>query len=118
MLMAEVIIIPVFMTLFNINVMERFFWQTVVFFLGTLGFVTVGSLISAMSVNLRAREMLGPLLALPVVAPVVISAVEASGGLIRGQPVETLYIWMEILVAFDVIYLVVSWLVFDKLIEE
>ncbi|VAX15397.1 hypothetical protein MNBD_NITROSPINAE04-2054, partial [hydrothermal vent metagenome] len=64
------------------------------------------------------REMLGPLLMLPVVVPVMIAAVEASGGIIRGEPMESLYIWLQILVAFNVIYLMIAWLVFDTLIEE
>ncbi len=118
MLITEVFIIPVFILLFNINVMDRFWWQTVTLLLGTIGFTSVGVLISAMSVNLRAREMLGPLLMLPVVVPVMIAAVELSGGIIRGEPMEGLYIWLEILVAFNVIYLVIAWLVFDILIEE
>ena len=118
MMLTEIFIIPIFIVLFNLNVMEQFMWQAAVFFLGTLGFMTVGTLVAAMSVNLRAREMLGPLLTLPVVAPVVIAAVQASGGLIRGVPMDGLYIWIKILIAFDVIYLVVSWLVFDKLIEQ
>ncbi len=118
MLVAETFIIPIFIVLFNINVMDRFFWQTAALLLGTVGFITVGTLIAAMSVNLRAREMLGPILMLPVVAPVVIAAVQMSGGLIRGEPIGGLYVWIEILIAFNVIYLVISWLVFEKLIEE
>lgn len=118
MLVTEIFIVPIFILLFNINVMDRFWWQALTLLLGTIGFTSVGSLIAAMSVNLRAREMLGPLLMLPVVAPVMIAAVEASGGIIRGEPMEDLYVWLQVLVAFNVIYLVISWLVFDKLIEE
>lgn len=117
-LLSIVFIVPIFIVLYNINVMERFFWQSVVFFLGSLGFISVGTLISAMSVNLRAREMMGPLLMFPVVAPVVIAAVKASGGLIHGEPLDALSIWFNILAAFDVVYLVVSWLVFEHIIEE
>lgn len=118
MLVTEIFIVPIFILLFNINVMDRFLWQALTLLLGTIGFTAVGSLIAAMAVNLRAREMLGPLLMLPVVVPVMIAAVEASGGIIRGEPMEDLYVWLQILVAFNVIYLVISWLVFDKLIEE
>ncbi len=118
MLISEVFIIPIFIVLFNINVMQKPLYQLAALLLGTTGFITVGTIIAAMSVNLRAREMLGPLLMLPVVAPVVIAAVEASGGMIRGEPAEGWWVWLEILIAFDVIYLVVSWLVFEKIIEE
>ena len=117
-LLTMTIIVPVFTVLFNVNVMERFFWQALTFFFGGLGFVTVGSLISAVSVNLRAREMMGPLLMLPVVVPVVISAVKLSGGLINGEEIGTLMIWVKTLAVFDVVYLVIAWLVFESIIEE
>lgn len=118
MIITEIFIIPIFILLFNVNVMDRFFWQTIILLLGTIGFISVGTLVAAMAVNLRAREMMGPLLMLPVVAPALIAAVQASGGIIRGEPMENLFVWIEILLAFNVIYLVISWLVFDKLIEE
>lgn len=117
-LLSVAVIIPVFMALYNINVMEQFLWQMVAFFLGTLGFMSVGTLVASMSVNLRAREMMGPLLMFPVVTPVVISAVQLSGGLIRGEPVDDLMVWVHMLIAFNVVYLVVSWLVFEHVIEE
>jgi len=117
-LISVAIIVPVFMALYNINVMEQFLWQVVAFFLGTLGFVSVGTLVASMSVNLRAREMMGPLLMFPVVAPVVISAVKLSGGLIRGELPADLMVWVNILIAFNVVYLVVAWLVFEHVIEE
>ncbi|MGK7345973.1 MAG: heme exporter protein CcmB [Candidatus Nitrospinota bacterium M3_3B_026] len=113
-----VFIVPILIVLFNVNVMERFFWQSAALLLGTMGFVSVGTLISAMSVNLRAREMMGPLLMFPVVAPVVIAAVKASGGLVRGEPLEALAVWFKILLVFDVVYLVLPWLVFEHIIEE
>ncbi len=117
-LLSVSILVPIFMVLFNINIMDRFVWQMVSFFLGVLGFISVGTLIASMSVNLRAREMMGPLLMFPVVAPVVIAAVQLSGGLVRGEPMDGLYVWLKILIAFDVIYLVISWLVFEHIIEE
>ncbi|MBI4665749.1 MAG: heme exporter protein CcmB [Nitrospinae bacterium] len=112
------VIIPVFTVLYNVNVMERFFMQSLTFFMGALGFNAVGTLIAAMAVNLRAREMMGPLLLLPVAAPALIAAVKISGGLITGAPAEDLDAWYKILAAFDVIYLVVSWLTFEHIIEE
>lgn len=112
------VITPIFIVLYNVNVMERFGWQTLTFILGGLGYVTVGSLISAIAVNLRAREMMGPLLMLPVVAPVMIAAVELSGGLVRGESIDELAIWLKILAAFDVVYLAIAWLTFEHIIEE
>jgi heme exporter protein B len=118
MLFTMGLVTPVFTVLYNVDVMSRPGWQTLTFVLGALGFITVGTLISAISVNLRAREMMGPLLLLPVVTPVLIAAVQMSGGLIRNEPLADLMIWLKILAAFDVVYLVVSWLLFEHIIEE
>jgi len=118
MMLAELMIITIFIFLFNVNVMERFFWQLASLLFGTTGFIIVGTLIAAISVNLRAKEILGPLLMFPVVVPVVIAAVSFSDGLINGESMEGLYAWLKILIAFDIIYLVVSLLVFEKLVEE
>ncbi len=118
MLATMALVTPIFMVLYNINVMTHFGWQSLTYLLGAIGFMTVGTLISAMSVNLRAREMMGPLLLLPVVAPVIIAAVKMSGGLIRGEDMASLMIWIKILASFDVIYLAVSWLVFEHIVEE
>ncbi|MDH5636994.1 MAG: heme exporter protein CcmB [Nitrospinota bacterium] len=118
MLAAEAFIVPVSIVIFNVNLMERFWLQVAALLLGTLGFTAVGTLVAAMSVNLRVREMLGPLLTLPVVAPVLIASVEISTGLIRGDELDQFIVWYQALVAFDVIYLVVPWLVFEKLVEQ
>ncbi|MBF0171437.1 MAG: heme exporter protein CcmB [Nitrospinae bacterium] len=118
MLATMALVTPIFMVLYNVNVMEHYLWQTLTFFLGAVGFMAVGTLISAMSVNLRAREMMGPLLLLPVVAPVIIAAVKMSGGLVRGEDLASLMVWIKILASFDVIYLVVAWLVFEHIVEE
>jgi heme exporter protein B len=117
-LVAMAVIIPIFTVMYNINVMESFFWQSLAFFLGALGFNAVGTLISAVSVNLRAREMMGPLLMLPLVAPALIAAVKISGGLIRAEPLDGLWMWFQILVVFDVIYLALAWILFEHIIEE
>lgn len=117
-LTAMAVIIPVFTVMYNVNVMESFVMQSLTLFMGALGFNAVGTLISAVSVNLRAREMMGPLLLLPVVAPALIAAVKISGGLIRGEPLDELMTWFQILAAFDVIYLALAWILFEHIIEE
>ncbi|MDH4182896.1 MAG: heme exporter protein CcmB [Nitrospinota bacterium] len=118
MLAAELFIVPASIVIFNVDVMERFLPQMAALFLGTLGFTAVGTLVAAMSVNLRVREMLGPLLTLPVVAPALIAAVKISGGLINGDPMDELWVWYQVLAVFDVIYLVAPWLLFEKLVDE
>jgi heme exporter protein B len=116
MLFIEAIVLPVFALLFNVAVIS--FPLVTVALLATLGFVAVGTLFSALAVNTRAREMVLPILFFPIVAPVIICAVNASGLTLAGEPWGSLSSWLEIIAAFDVIFLVASYLVFPFVIEE
>jgi heme exporter protein B len=116
LLLVEAIVLPIFALLFNVAV---FSLQLVaVTFLTTLGFVAVGTLFSALAVNTKAREMVLPILFLPIVVPIIIAAVSASGLALSGEPWSSLSSWLAIIVAFDVIFLVASFLVFTFVIEE
>jgi heme exporter protein B len=116
MLLVEVVVLPVFALLFNIAVLQP--ELIIVTFLATIGFVAVGTIFSALAVNTRAREMVLPILFLPIITPVIISAVKASALVLGGSGWSGLTSWLSILVAFDVIFLVVPFLVFPYVIEE
>ncbi|MBA7662436.1 hypothetical protein ES703_70465 [subsurface metagenome] len=116
MLIVEAIALPVFTLLFNLPVLSL--QLITITFLATVGFVAVGTLFSALAVNTKAREMVLPILFLPVVVPVLIGAVEASGLALSGESWSRLSPWLGIIVAFDAIFLVVSFLVFTFVIED
>lgn len=116
MLIVEAVALPVFSFLFNIPVFS--FPLIVITFLATLGFVIVGTLFSALAVNTKAREMVLPILFLPVIIPIIISAVEASKLVLLGESWGSIASWLQIIVAFDVIFMVVSYLIFAFIIEE
>jgi heme exporter protein B len=116
LLLVEVIILPVFALLFNINIfLPELILSTL---LGTVGFSAVGIVFSALAVNTRAREMVLPVLFLPVVSPVIISVVECSSLALAGRSWSDMTVWFIILAAFDVIFLVVPFLIFSYVIEE
>ena len=116
MLLVEVFILPVFALLFNINVLQP--EVIVVTLLATIGFVAVGTIFSALAVNTRAREMVLPILFLPIITPVIISAVKASALALEGVSWGGMTSWLIILIAFDIIFMVVPFLVFPYVIEE
>jgi heme exporter protein B len=116
MLVIEIIALPVFVLLFDLPVFSL--QLVLVIFLATVGFVAVGTLFAALAVNTKAREMVLPILFLPVVVPVVISAVRASGSALTGGSWGEIGSWLQILAAFDAIFLVVSFWVFNFVIEE
>ncbi len=116
MLIIEAIALPIFTVLFNLPVLSL--QLVAITFLATVGFAAVGTLFSALAVNTKAREMVLPILFLPVVVPIIFSAVMASGLALSGESWGGMSSWLQIILAFDVIFLVASFLVFAFVIEE
>ncbi|MFH1169669.1 MAG: heme exporter protein CcmB [Chloroflexota bacterium] len=116
MLIVEAITLPVFTLLFNLPVVSL--QLITITFLTTIGFAAVGTLFSALAVNTKAREMVLPILFLPIVVPIIIGAVQASALALAGAPWGGLGSWLQVIIAFDVIFLVTSYLVFALVIEE
>ena len=116
MLVIAVVITPIFLALFNLPLfLPRL---ALIIILAILGFSAVGTLFSALAVNTRSRDIMLPVLFLPVVVPVIIAAVKATGPVLAGMTWGEISTWLQILAAFDIIYLVVATLVFEFVVEE
>lgn len=86
--------------------------------LGLVGFSALATLFAAISVRVRAREMLLPLLVLPLLVPLVICAVEASRIVMAGGSAASAGAWLRVLATFDVIFSVAGWMLFEQLVQE
>ena len=86
--------------------------------LGNVGFSAVATLFAAIAVRTRAREVMLPLLVLPLVAPLLISAVAASAALLAGQSFAAVSTWIQVLAGFDVVFAVAGWLLFEHVVRE
>ncbi|MEE8619298.1 MAG: heme exporter protein CcmB [Dehalococcoidales bacterium] len=115
-LAIAVVITPIFLVLFNLPLFVP--GLALIIVLATLGFAAVGTLFSAMAINTRARDIMLPILFLPVVIPVIVAAVKATAPVLAGQPWGDMLTWLQIIIAFDIIYLVVATLVFEFVVEE
>ncbi len=111
---VEIVALPIFAVLFNVPL----FFGTLlpIVLLGTLGIAAVGTLFSAMAAATAARELLLPILVFPLIVPVVIGAVRATGTLL--VPVANEPPWLGLIAAFDVIFLSVSMLTFEYVVDE
>ncbi|TET45161.1 hypothetical protein E3J59_04185 [Candidatus Aerophobetes bacterium] len=118
MLIVEAIIFPVFAVFFDFDILYLIPQLIPIFFLSTLGFAAVGTIFSAISVNTRTREIMLPLLLFPVMVPVIISAVRSTANVLKGGPFAETVSWLKLLIAFDAIFLVISFLSFDFVMEE
>jgi heme exporter protein B len=115
-LVMEAITLPLFVILFNVALP----WFPLIGYLllGTLGFAVVGTLLSAVAASTRMREVMLPVLLFPVLVPLFISAVNITSGAFAGQSFSEYSNWFNLLLAFDVIFLVVAFLVFEYVVEE
>ena len=110
---VEVVALPVFAALFNVPLFGALL---PIVLLGTLGVAAIGTLFSAMAAATQARELLLPILVFPLIVPVVIGAVRATGDLMVASPNQPP--WLGLMTAFDVIFLSVSMLTFEFVIKE
>ena len=117
MAIAEAILVPVFAVLYNISIEGIVGRLALVLILGTLGLVITGTVFSAIAAHARMRELLLPLLLLPILAPLLVAAVEATASLFSEQPALD-RAWLAFLGGFDIVFLTASWLLCDFLLEE
>lgn len=113
---VELLLLPLASVFFNIWLVTPPLLLVMV--LGTIGFAAVGTLFSALSVNTRAREVLLPILLLPVMVPVIIAGVRSTGALLDGEPLSEIAHWLRLIVAYDAIFVAVALLLFDYVVEE
>jgi heme exporter protein B len=116
MLVVEAIVLPVYSVLYNTNLFQP--GLLVVILLGSVGYVAVGTLLSAMAVQTRTRDVLLPILLFPLVVPVVIAAVKASGGILQGLSFAEIRTWINLLLVYDVIFIAISFMFFEFVVEE
>lgn len=116
MFIIEAIVLPVYSLLYNVNLFNP--GLLIVIALGSVGYVVVGTLLSTMAVQTRTRDILLPILLFPLVIPVVLTAVKASSGFL--QAVEMAEIWpsLNLLIAYDVIFIALAFMFFDYVVEE
>ena len=117
-LLVEVVLIPLAAVLYDIPIWSVMAPLGLVMFLGTVGFVTLGTFYSAMASRLRAREVLLPLLLFPMLVPLLIAAVQATGAILNGDLMDLSGSWLRVLVVFDVVFFVGALFAFEHVIED
>jgi heme exporter protein B len=116
MLIVAIIVLPIYSILYNTNIFSP--GLLLVIILGSEGYIAIGTLLASMSVQARTRELLLPILLFPVILPVLIAAVKASAGILNGFPFSDIQTWINLLIAYDVIFTSVAFMVFDFVVEE
>ena len=110
------IVLPIFSILYNVNLFHP--GLVLVIFLGSWGYVAVGTLLASMAVQARTRDVLLPILLFPVAIPLLVAAVKASSGFLDAAPAIEITPWMNLLLVYCVIFTAVAFMVFDYVVEE
>ncbi len=116
-LAMQVLLIPLFSLFFFEALMSHFFPLLGLSFVVCLGFSSLGTLLGGLTTDVRFKEILLPLLLFPLLVPLLLAAVILLQSLISGAGLAAEADWLKLLVGFDLIYLVVSYLVFEFVME-
>jgi heme exporter protein B len=117
-LLVEVIMVPAAALMYDIPVWSVILPLSVVLFLGSFGFVTLGTFYAAMASRLRAREVLLPLLLFPMLIPLLVAAVQATGAILDGDLMRESSSWIRLLIVYDVIFFLGALFAFEHVIED
>jgi heme exporter protein B len=105
LLAVELVCLPVFGVFYNVPWTQQLWPLMLVLVLATWGLTVVGTLFSALTVNLRLRELMLPTLVYPIMIPDLIAAIQLTTPLVMGQPIAgDLMVGLRLLVAFDIIF--------------
>lgn len=110
----EVISVPVFGLFYDVHWVGMFWSMLLVVVLGTWALTVIGTFFSALTVNLRMRELMLPTLVYPLMIPALMSAMTLTTDLLNGTPLAgDNLIWVKVLVGFDVIFTLLSLMMID-----
>ncbi len=118
LIVAEAVVVFATSLWYNFSFLPSLRWFSCVLFLGTLGYVAVGTIFAAVAANTRMREVMLPVLQFPVAVPVFVGAIEATNGVLKGDAPGDYASWVKLLAGFSVVFLILSFLLFEYVLEE
>ena len=117
LLSVELISLPIFGLFYNVDWTRQFWQLMMVVAMATWGIAVVGTTFSAMTVNMRLRELMLPMLVYPILIPCLLAAIQLSADLIQGKPIAgDQFLWLKLLAGFDVIYTALSITLVDNVL--
>lgn len=115
--LVETMVLGLFAVFFNVDVWGSLPELALIAALGTIGLAAMGTTFAAMTAQVRARELLFPVLLLPLQVPLLLGAVKATEAALGGEGLASVMHWLKLLAAADVIYVVAGLLTFEFILE-
>ena len=108
-LAVQLVALPVFGVFYNVKWTSQFPELLMVMLLGTWGLTIIGTIFSALTVNIRLREVMLPMLTYPILVPALMGAMQLTSHLVNGEAIDSGTVeWLKMLVGFDIVYTAVS----------
>jgi heme exporter protein B len=118
MLIVELVSIPFLFLLFDFKFHGSIPYFILVVFLGSFGFIAIGTFLAALAANSKSSEMLLPLLLFPITTPILIGVVQATRIILTNmEKFSSAVAWIQLVTAYDVIFFVVCFLLIDYVLE-
>ena len=117
-LVVNAVLLPLFILFFNVTLSSALGWIGLLLALAAAGYVAVGTLLAAMTVRTRFAELMLPVLLLVFLVPPVLVGVQATTRLLGGRPLGEIIGWIRFLIVYDVVFLVLGWLLFPATMDE
>jgi heme exporter protein B len=114
----SLVIAPLTMGLFDVQVREGFLKLVMVLFFGSCAISAPGTLYAALSATARARDVLLPLLLFPILIPGLLASVKGTTVILEGDPMHQLDSWMSLLLSFNALYWSLGFALFPRVLEE
>jgi heme exporter protein B len=106
---VELIALPLFGIFYNVKWTSQFWQLMLVIVLGTWAMTVTGTIFSALTVNIRLREVMLPILNFPILIPALLGAMQLTSALVSGKPItDENDAWLKMLIGFDIMYTAVS----------
>jgi heme exporter protein B len=113
----ELVCLPVFGVFYNVRWAQQPLWLLLVLLLASWGVSVVGTVFSALTVNMRLRELMLPMLVYPMLIPCLMAAMQLTTVLLAGQPIEgDMLAWLRLLLGFDIIFTSLAVMLIDTVL--
>ena len=118
LLIAEIMIIPPFLIFLNLSIPDNWIIMVLILFIGDLGIMSIGAIVSGLSMRAKLSEVLLPILFFPLVSPHIIACVKATNYWFKGIAFINWQFWIYLMISFVIIFFLIGFMIFDYITEE
>jgi heme exporter protein B len=118
LLISQIMIIPPFIIFMNLSIPSDWYIMILILLIGDLGIMSVGTIVSGLSMRAKLSEMLLPILFFPLVSPHIIACVKATNYWFKGLSIVNWQTWIYLMISFVLVFFLLGFMIFEYVTEE